>query len=77
MKPIDEFMTSIRKRIEVSRQESLDHLERQIQWVLWAVLLVPIGNVISPLCWPHRGRERSEPGAAGSKAEWRVMPSLL
>jgi hypothetical protein len=64
MKPIDEFMTSIRKRIEVGRQASLDHLERQIQWVLWAVLLVLIGNVILYLRWPRRGRRRSEPGAA-------------
>jgi len=69
MKPIDEFMTSIRKRIEVSRQESLDHLERQIQWVLWAAVLILIGNVLLYLRWPQRSRKRSELSAAEAKVE--------
>jgi hypothetical protein len=54
MKPIDELMTHVSKRIERERRELLDHLERQVQWVLWAAVLILIGNVILYLRSPRR-----------------------
>ena len=62
MKPIDEFMTGITKRIELERQDLLDHLERQLQWVLWGAVLILIGNVVLYLRWPTRAREGAEGG---------------
>jgi hypothetical protein len=64
MKPIDEFMTGIHRSIEQRRQESLDHLQRQIQWVLWAVLLVLLANVVLYLRWPRPCPEPSRQYAA-------------
>jgi hypothetical protein len=60
MKPIDDFMTSIKKRIELGRQESQDNLERQIQWILWTTLLILIVNVVLYLRWPLQSRNREE-----------------
>jgi hypothetical protein len=63
MKPIDEFMTGITRRIELGRQELLDHLERQLQWVFWGTVLILIGNVVLYLRWPTRARKGAEGGA--------------
>jgi hypothetical protein len=64
MKPIDEFMTKIRKRIQEERREYLGHLERQMGSVLWAAVLILLGNVVLYLRWPRRGRRDPAPGPA-------------
>jgi hypothetical protein len=64
MKPIDELMTRITKRIQLERQESLDRLERQMQWVLGAAVLILLGNAVLYLRWPRRARKDSERRAA-------------
>jgi hypothetical protein len=64
MKPVDELMTRINKRIELGRHESLDHLERHVQWVLWAAVLFLIGNVALYLRWQRGGPKPQEGDAA-------------
>jgi hypothetical protein len=64
MKPIDELMTGIRKRIELERVASLDHLQRQTQWVLLLAVLFLAGNIVLYLRWPQRQRPRGP--AAGT-----------
>jgi hypothetical protein len=59
MKPIDEFMTDITKRLEVGRQQSLDHLQQQVQWVMWGTVLILLGNVLLYLRWPRRARHHA------------------
>jgi hypothetical protein len=54
MQPIDEFMTEIRNRIHRERQEAMDQKADQVRSVLWATLLVLVGNVILYLRWPRR-----------------------
>jgi hypothetical protein len=68
MKPVDEFMTQIRKRIELERRESLEHLEREMQWVLKASILILLGNVVLYLRWPRRVRKGSERGVTEGPA---------
>ncbi len=60
MKPIDKLMTRIKKRIQLERQELLDDLQRNTQWVLWAAVLVLIGNVVLYLRWPWWVPKQSE-----------------
>jgi hypothetical protein len=62
MKPIDEIMTRIKKRTELGRQESLEHLQRQTQSVLGLAVLFLVGNVILYVRWPRRVPKRSKRG---------------
>jgi len=57
MKPIDELMARIKKRIKLERKTELEHLERQMRWVLWSAILMLIGNLLLYLGWPGRLRQ--------------------
>lgn len=54
MSPIDEFMTELRRRVEQERQKSFADLERQTRWVVLAVVLILVGNVILYFRWPRQ-----------------------
>lgn len=60
MKPIDEFMTRIRKRIQTERQESLEDLRRQAGWVLGFAALFLVSNLVLYLRRPRRARSHPE-----------------
>jgi hypothetical protein len=64
MKPIDELMSSIRKRFELARDESLEHLQRQTHWVLALAVLFVAGNITLYLRWHPRLGKGSERASA-------------
>ena len=69
MKPIDELMTGIKKRFELGRQESLEHLQRQTHWVLGLAVVFLVGNVILYLHWLRRPSKEIERDAARGAAQ--------